>query len=82
MFQRAAEGKRGEEALHAIGVAYMDELMKGDRIRLKAQMQAYVACDDPEICAIVRNGFGDLVAYARRVSGRRARTSRASSRSA
>lgn len=69
MFQRAAEGKRGEEALHAMGQAYMAELIGGDRFRLRSQMQAYVACDDPEICAVVRNGFGDLVAYAQRVSG-------------
>jgi AcrR family transcriptional regulator len=68
MFQRAAEGKRGEEALHAIGAAYMDELIKGDRVRLKAQMQAYAACEDPEICAVVRDGYGDLVAYVQRVS--------------
>src|SRR5262249_35121164 len=39
MFQRAAEGKRGEEALKAMGRAYVDELMSGDRTRLKAQMQ-------------------------------------------
>jgi AcrR family transcriptional regulator len=69
MFQRAAEGKRGEEALKAIGQAYMDEMLGGDRVRLRAQMQAYVACDDPEICQVVRDGFGDLVAYAQRVSG-------------
>ena len=69
MFQRAAEGKRGEEALKAIGQAYMDEMLTGDRVRLRAQMQAYVACDDPEICQVVRDGFGDLVAYAQRVSG-------------
>src|SRR5213082_3169516 len=69
MFQRAAEGKRGEEALQAIGQAYMDEMLTGDRVRLRAQMQAYVACDDPEICQVVRDGFGDLVAYAQRVSG-------------
>src|SRR2546430_5580594 len=69
MFQRAAEGKRGEEALQAIGRAYMDEMLTGDRVRLRAQMQAYVACDDPEICQVVRDGFGDLVAYAQRVSG-------------
>jgi AcrR family transcriptional regulator len=69
MFQRAAEGKRGEEALHAMGQAYTDELISGDRVRLRAQMQAYAACDDPEIQAVVRNGFGDLVAYAQRVSG-------------
>jgi AcrR family transcriptional regulator len=68
MFQRAAEGKRGEEALQAIGHAYVEELISGDRVRLRAQMQAYAACDDPEICQVVRDGFGDLVAYAERVS--------------
>src|SRR3954466_7502521 len=69
MFQRAAEGKRGAEALHAMGQAYVDELVTGDRVRLRAQLQAYAACDDPEIRAVVRNGYGDLVAYAQRVSG-------------
>src|SRR2546423_5353614 len=68
MFQRAAEGKRGEEALQAMGEAYM-ELLLSDRTRLRAQMQAYAACDDPEIGEVVRNGFGDLVAYVERVSG-------------
>jgi AcrR family transcriptional regulator len=68
MFQRAAEGKRGEEALTAIGQAYQKQLEE-DRMRLRAQMQAYAACDDPEIRAVVRAGFGDLVAYVRRVSG-------------
>lgn len=68
MFQRAAEGKRGEEALKAIGQAYQRQLEE-DRTRLRAQMQAYAACDDPEIRAVVRAGFGDLVAYVRRVSG-------------
>jgi len=68
MFQRAAEGKRGEEALHAIGQAYQ-KMLEEDRTRLRAQMQAYAACDDPEIRDVVRAGFGDLVAYVRRVSG-------------
>jgi AcrR family transcriptional regulator len=67
-FQRAAEGMRGEEALTAMGEAYM-ELLLSDRTRLRAQMQAYAACDDPEICEVVRNGYGDLVAYVERVSG-------------
>jgi AcrR family transcriptional regulator len=66
-FQRAAEGKRGEEALAAMGDAYMELL--ADRSRLRAQMQAYAACDDPDVCDVVRNGFGDLVAYVERVSG-------------
>ncbi len=68
MFQRAAEGKRGEEALKAMGEAYVAELLTGDRVRLKAQMQTYAACDDPEIGAVARDGYGDLVAYAQRVS--------------
>jgi AcrR family transcriptional regulator len=68
IFQRAAEGKRGEEALHAIGEAYA-ELLRSDRTYLRGQMQAYAACDDPEICEVVRNGYGDLVAYVERVSG-------------
>src|SRR5438067_12395485 len=59
LFQRAAEGKRGEEALEAMGKAYVDELLV-DRVRLRAQMQAYAACDDPELCSVVRDGFGDL----------------------
>lgn len=68
LFQRAAEGKRGEEALHAIGAAYMEQL-ETNRTWLRAQMQAYTASDDPEIRAVVRAGYGDLVAYVRRVSG-------------
>jgi AcrR family transcriptional regulator len=68
LFQRAAEGKRGAEALEAMGQAYREELLP-DRTRLRGQMQAYAACDDPEICEVVRNGYGDLVAYVERVSG-------------
>jgi AcrR family transcriptional regulator len=67
-FQRVAEGKRGEEALKAIGEAY-GALLESDRVYLKAQMQAYAACGDPEICAVVRDGYGDLVSYVERVSG-------------
>src|SRR5881296_3888601 len=66
-FQRAAEGKRGEEALHAMGEAYAELL--GDRTRLQAQMQAYAACGDPEIREVVRAGYGDIVTYVERVSG-------------
>ena len=68
LMQRAAEGKRGEEALHAIGDAY-GTLLESDRLYLRAQMQAYAASGDPEIAAVVRNGFGDLVTYVERVSG-------------
>jgi AcrR family transcriptional regulator len=68
LFQRSAEGKRGHEALKAMGQAYQEQLLP-DRIRLQAQLQAYSACDDPDICEVVRNGYGDLVAYVERVSG-------------
>jgi AcrR family transcriptional regulator len=66
-FQRAAEGKRGEDALAAMGAAYQELL--ADRNRLRSQMQAYAACDDPDICEVVRNGYGDIVTYVERVSG-------------
>jgi AcrR family transcriptional regulator len=68
MMQRAAEGKRGDEALKAIGEGY-GQVLATDRMYLRAQMQAYAASEDPEIGAVVRNGFGDLVAYVERVSG-------------
>ena len=68
LFQRAAEGKRGDQALKAMGQAYQEQLLP-DRIRLQAQLQAYSACDDAEVCEVVRNGYGDLVAYVERVSG-------------
>src|ERR1700746_1656292 len=48
LFQRAAEGKRGEAALEAIGKAYVEQL-EADRVRLRLQMNSYVACDDPEV---------------------------------
>jgi AcrR family transcriptional regulator len=68
MFQRAAEGQRGQEALKAMGTAYVDELLT-DQPRLRLQMQAYAACADTEVREVVRAGFGDLVAYADRVAG-------------
>ncbi len=68
MFQRAAEGLRGGEALEAMGQAYVEQLAT-DSVRLRAQMQAYAACDDPDLREVVRQGFGDLVAYVQRVSG-------------
>jgi len=68
LFQRAAEGRRGEEALQAIGEAYMEQL-ETNRVWLRAQMQGYAASEDPDIRRVVREGFGDLVAYVRRVSG-------------
>src|SRR5262249_7016894 len=60
LFQRAAEGKRGEEALHAMGEAYEQLLV--DRTRLRAQMQAYAPTADPPIPQAVPNRFANIVA--------------------
>jgi AcrR family transcriptional regulator len=68
MMQSAAAGLSGEEALHAIGEAYGERLAT-DPTYLHSQMQAYAACDDPEIRGVVRNGYRELVDYVERVSG-------------
>src|SRR5215469_7716652 len=52
MFQRAAEGLRGPEALDAIGKAYVARL-QADPVFLRAQMQSYAACHEPEIREVV-----------------------------
>jgi len=67
-FQQAAEGKRGVDALEAMGRVYREQLLQ-DRIRLRSQMQAYAACGDPEIETVVRNGYSDLVSYVEHVAG-------------
>jgi AcrR family transcriptional regulator len=67
LMQDASAGLRGEEALNAIGKAYMGLLE--DRTRLRAQMQAYADCDDDDVRAVVREGYGELVMFVERVSG-------------
>jgi AcrR family transcriptional regulator len=67
-FERAAEGLSGDEALRAMGDAYLELLQ--DRTLLQAQMQSYAAAaDDPEVRAAVREGFGNIVGLVDRVSG-------------
>jgi AcrR family transcriptional regulator len=68
MFRSAAAGLKGEEALHAIGEAYVERLST-DPTYLHSQMQAYAASDDPQIRAVVRKGYGELVEYVEGVSG-------------
>jgi AcrR family transcriptional regulator len=59
-FREAATGATTpEDALSRIGEAY-GELI-ADRRRLRLQMQAYAACDDPDVRALVRRGFGAIV---------------------
>jgi len=66
-FRRAAEGLSGEEAMHAMGSAYADLLE--DRTLLLAQLQAYVACQDPEVRSLVRDGFKRLAGFVAEASG-------------
>src|SRR5215212_382199 len=68
MFHTASAGLKGEAALRAIGEAYTERLAN-DPTYLHSQMQAYAACDDPEIRDVVRRGYGELVEYVERVSG-------------
>src|SRR3954453_23934551 len=48
LFHTASAGLAGEDVLHAIGEAYTERLAT-DPTYLHAQMQAYAACDDPDI---------------------------------
>ena len=62
-FRSASDDLTGEEALEAMGKAYK-QMITDDPRRLKAQMQAYSACDDPDVRAVVQQGFGRLVELA------------------
>jgi AcrR family transcriptional regulator len=66
-FEAAAADRVGEDALEAMGDAY-DQLLQ-DRTLLLLQLQAYAACDDPEIRDATRTGFKQLWALVERLSG-------------
>src|SRR6202140_1933084 len=68
LFLRAASGLAGEEALAAMGEAYIDEIRRSP-LRLPAQLQSYAACDDPAIRTVVAAGFGELVRLGGRLTG-------------
>jgi AcrR family transcriptional regulator len=68
MFQEASSGLTGEEALKAISKVYHETVL-ADPSRLQSQMQAYAACDDPEVRAVCRKGYGRLVEHVEAVSG-------------
>src|SRR4051812_35647689 len=67
MFRTAAGGKTGEAVLDAIAASYREVL--ADPTLLRCQMQAYVACDDPDVRAAVRTGYGRLVEFVEHASG-------------
>ncbi len=68
MFREGSAGLEGEQALEAIGKSYRDAI-RSDPRRLQGQMQAYAACDDPEVREVVKQGYGKLVEHVERVSG-------------
>ena len=68
LFRDAAGDLRGEEALEAMGKAYV-RMVQSDRDMLLAQMQGYAACDDPEIRDAMRSGYGKLHLFVETASG-------------
>ena len=66
-FITAAGDRTGDEALEAMGDAY--ERLLDDRTLLRLQMQAYAACDDPEIRVATRAGFKRLWELIEKLTG-------------
>ena len=66
-FVEAVGDATGDEALMRMGEKY-GELLR-DRDELLLQMQAYAACDDPEIGEVTRREFGRLWREVARLSG-------------
>src|SRR5262245_32995882 len=66
-FREAAGERSGKDALHAMGRSYAGLLR--DRTRLLMQLQAYVACDDPDVRTLVRDGFKRLATFVADASG-------------
>lgn len=67
VFERASRGKSGEEALAAMGEAYL-ELIE-DRERLQLMLQCFAGADDPDVREGLRRVWRDLVDLVERVSG-------------
>ena len=66
-FIAAAGDLTGDEALGAMADAY--ERLLDNRVLLLLQMQAYAACDDPEIRAATRAGFKKLWELVEQLTG-------------
>lgn len=69
VFREAASGKSGEQALQAIGNAYIG-LIESDRSMLQGQLQSYAASvEDDDVRESTSRGYGRLVDYVETVSG-------------
>jgi AcrR family transcriptional regulator len=66
-FTAAAGNLTGDEALMSMADAY--ERLLEDRTMLLLQMQAYAACDDPEVRDLTRAGYKRLWEQVERLTG-------------
>lgn len=67
VFRDAVDGGSPAEAKQRMGDAYVE--MIGDRRKLRMQMQAYAACDDPDVRRTVQGGFARLATYLQQATG-------------
>ncbi len=66
-FERASRGKRGEDALHAMGESYTGLIENRERLQL--MLQCFAGCDDPDVRESVRRVWQELVDLVERTSG-------------
>ncbi|HEX6524642.1 MAG TPA: TetR/AcrR family transcriptional regulator [Streptosporangiaceae bacterium] len=67
IFAAASDGLTGDDAMAAMADAY--EKLLDNRTLLLLQMQAYAACEDPEIRDTTRTGFKRLWECVERITG-------------
>lgn len=66
VFQEAAAANGEGDVFLSMGHAYGD--VRGDRATLMFQMQAYAACDDPDVRKVVREEFSAIYTFVESVS--------------
>jgi AcrR family transcriptional regulator len=66
VFQEAAARDAENNVLRSMGHAYGD--VRRDRTSLMFQMQAYAACEDPEVRAVVREEFAAIYKFVESVA--------------
>ena len=67
VFQEAAAANREGDVFLSMGHAYGD--VRRDRATLMFQMQAYAACEDPDVRKVVREEFAAIYKFVESVSG-------------
>ncbi len=67
VFQEAAAENREGDVFRSMGHAYGD--VRRDRASLMFQMQAYAACEDPDVRGVVREEFAQIYKFVESVSG-------------